>query len=321
MRTLTPMPGLVLCSAVWLATSGCFDQDFSPGSCVLGCAPVPRPQCVTDSECRGDDLCVQEVCRPRCKTDDDCSLGAACKPSLGITTVCLPGCRNSEECAASEWCNLERHSCQPWCSDAGQCQSGFGCSDGFEGAQRCRPECQSDADCVAAEACYEGRHGERYCGAASCRESTDCRGLGEWCGSIGDMRHCRSDCMDSAQCPEDFVCSAITSQVGPPFTCRPTCESDVECPDGSFCLSEEDHAAFCAIGCNDSADCPETERCVHFPPLPWGLCAPGCNTVSECSQGSPRFTCVDGACKAPVGVLATDPDADASVETECGAGP
>ena len=183
-------------------------------------------------------------------------------------------------------------SMRAYCSAAGQCSSGLGCSD--ELTPRCRPTCASDADCISSEACYETRFGERVCVPARCRDSTECLGPGEWCGSIGigDDRHCRTDCMDSAQCPKDFVCSSITSQVGPPFTCRPTCASDAQCPDGSFCLSEQDHPAFCAVGCNESADCPEAEHCVrcNYPGASACPAAPTTRSAREAARASPAST-------------------------------
>lgn len=96
-------------------------------ACDCGATTPSRP-CMTDSECTGDELCIDSVClQSGCTADDECAVGETC-----LDTLCVPGgemCMVEGDCPSGQICVGEQ--CQAAiCVDPDMDGYGPGCSRG-----------------------------------------------------------------------------------------------------------------------------------------------------------------------------------------------
>jgi hypothetical protein len=85
-------------------------------------------ECLLNSQCIGDEICIFRTCSPPCLEDEDCVNGARClRTSQGTACVTTTAARcGSETCPAGTICF--DGSCRNECADGGACLGGQSCT-------------------------------------------------------------------------------------------------------------------------------------------------------------------------------------------------
>ncbi len=218
--------------------------------------------CLGDSDCPYDYYCGifptypdKKVCirkgiyRPvECSSSKDCSYDLKCRYSFtsdknGITTFC--GILNNKAISMN-YCD-RYYECR-W----GMCGRPEYCKDSCRSL--CSMPCEEDLDCPEGFVCEDMLSNEwnlPYRGCVNYRELK--KVIGEFCTysddecreSIcvknSDIPYCSKRCLDSADCPSDFVCKALDDRL----VCQrevslSECYSDADCVAGHFCSFVED---------------------------------------------------------------------------------
>ncbi len=210
-----------------------FECDFRGG-----CRPEVEGNCSLDSDCRVDELCIENEC-------------------LAVSATC----QFDFQCAAGFTCANNR--CRLICASNTRCPSGTTCSGGL-----CEPrtgECIDSSDCVDLDTnCVEGIclrrcevgcaesteqcDGEGFCRPRSTPDpnapSPTCRVDGDCTGSLCVEGICRATCDSSLPHP-DTMCASFDGQV-------PICGHDDLCYAESEALSD----------CQTRTDCAEGQSCI-----------------------------------------------------------
>ena len=264
-------PGEECFSEIGQCTSYCItSSDCEEGyTCDDGsCTPPPEPTCSNDSECAGDDICLDGRCRPGCRFDKDCPEGEGC-----FDNGCQTRCETNELCRAA-------------------LGEGYTCLDGY-----CQLVNSSTGQKRRGCECYEFCDEQGYCTPYQCDSDLDCEE--EACGSCLVGNTC-GECFSDEQCPGTKVCDLPLDELGNPkldpvtgeqlggtcaYACTPdspgVCLSASDCPDGFYC---DDNT--CQRGCQDNDGC-----------LPGQVCRSG-QCQAACPNGNcpPEHICVQGAC-------------------------
>lgn len=164
------------------------------------------PSCEDNEDCRGGELCVDDVCREVCDEDDDCDSAfyTRCDVEVGFCAqcasdthcdddeACVEGrcvffCGDDDDCTGDEAC-IAGSCVEVECRDDGDCDGGFVCTDGAcvsilpviceAESTRCASDtstatCDSSgtrettSECDDGEACIDGDDGAR-CAAIVC---------------------------------------------------------------------------------------------------------------------------------------------------------
>lgn len=187
-------------------------------------------ECVLNSECSKNEVCLFEVCSPPCEADRDCAAGARClKTKDGTACVVSTGAACDAETA---------------------CPEGSTCV-----AETCRITCDGTEDCLADQVCQSGA-----CYGNDTTRDPDggpCEADETRCGVGGRLETCDADGAwgDGIECP--FLCSK--------GECTGDCKPEaVDCKDGKIPLEcsaagkwveKEECAAVCTDGaCAASCD-------------------------------------------------------------------
>lgn len=225
-----------------LPEGACEPRCTSDASCAEGAycdGDFCRLLCISSSDCRAGDVCVDG----RCVVDpcDDVSCPAD-TPFVDPSTCACVGCLADSDC---------RQESQQRCSDAGDClycllraEATNACVEqGLRLVDGCCAECALDRDCP------DGTH----CEAGRC--------------VIDDPRECvvDADCPDPARC--DLGWCVLPGSMTP-------CEIQTECPSGEACYAD----GRCRAQSEVCEACPAPSRCVAEPGDDLGTCA-GCSTT------------------------------------------
>ncbi|GBN12717.1 Fibrillin-2 [Araneus ventricosus] len=244
----------------------------------IGCQPVPKDKCKSNSNCPDDRICRQtpagikdciDVCQTkRCGTNAVCFAAnhkAQCECPDGFSGDPNRGCQadhcsKDQDCPDSRICQLTRDGIRDCmnpcdgrrCGPNAQCiatgHSAFcECRDGFVGngddMQRgCRPrdKCKTDSDCSDREICRLNVEGVKDC-IDGCSDAL-C-GRNALCSVTSHIVVC--------SCPSDFIGDPYDRIVG----CEPRpadlCLSDSECPSNAVCRPDYSGLRKCLDACED----------------------------------------------------------------------
>jgi hypothetical protein len=164
------------------------------------------PECVSDVDCEGGKICIENKCvSPGC-TPDQCELGEWCDPDAADGLgACVPGCDSHDDCPG-QLCNYDTHQCIDDC--CGGCQADQYCDTD---TCTCQTKCVSDADCGTGFKCNQ--------------QTGECEPEG---GGEG------TPCTDDSQCAEGLLCDkcSICWPLGRTATntCLWICSVTVPCP-------------------------------------------------------------------------------------------
>jgi hypothetical protein len=187
----------------------CDDKPDKP-RCVDG---VCMPRCMSDLDCTGGQICIDNECvSPGC-TPGQCPQGQWCDPDAAEGMgACVPGCDSHDDCNQGELCNYETHQCIADC--CGGCQADEYCDTD---SCTCQTKCQSDTDCGAGFKCNlltgecepeGGGEGTPCTSDADCAEGLLC----DMCTVCWPLDRpatnaCQFECSMSQPCPrQDLEC-------------------------------------------------------------------------------------------------------------------
>jgi hypothetical protein len=226
------IPTVSECSVDPDCTSG-FECDFRDT-----CRPAVADDCLVDSDCLGDELCIENLCTPiseTCQFDFQCAAGFTCSNNR-----CRLLCAPETICPSGTAC--EESLCQPMvgeCIDSSECPDlKTNCVEGTC-LRRCDEGCDAAIEVCDAEGfCRPRTSPDPEAPTPFCRTDADCD------GSICLEGLCRTECDSSAPEP-DLICASHDGQVptcGPDNLCyaeselQSDCRVQRDCPDGQDCL-------------------------------------------------------------------------------------
>ena len=226
------IPTIAECRVDPDCTSG-FECDFRDT-----CRPSSADDCLVDSDCLGDELCVENLCTPvtkTCQFDFQCSAGFTCSNNR-----CRLLCGPETICPSGTAC--EDSLCQPIigeCIDSSECPDlKTNCVEGTC-LRRCDEGCNAAIEVCDAEGfCRPRTSPDPEAPTPFCRTDADCD------GSICLEGLCRTECDISVPEP-DLICASHDGQVplcGPDNLCyaeselESDCRVQSDCPDGQDCL-------------------------------------------------------------------------------------
>jgi len=191
---------------------GCQSDDDCDDLALPRCVDEEcMPECVSDLDCGGGQICINNKCvSPGC-TPEQCQLGQWCDPDAADGMgACVPGCDSHDDCNQDELCNYQTHQCIADC--CGGCLATEYCDTGD---CQCKTRCLTDADCGQGFKCNQ--------------QSGECEPEG---GGEG------TPCTDDAQCAADLMCDncAFCWPIGRTATnsCLWECSVTIPCPRGDL---------------------------------------------------------------------------------------
>jgi hypothetical protein len=90
--------------------------------CVSGLCTAPADQCFDQTQCPGNDKCVEGKCTPACNANADCPTSYRCDTSLGICSTPAHACVITRDCGGSSTVCVDG-TCVPR-SDGASCPAG-----------------------------------------------------------------------------------------------------------------------------------------------------------------------------------------------------
>lgn len=263
-------------------------------------------ECKTDSQCSGNNICVNNECV--CTTNSDCGFKQVCQSQQCVDVECTAdnqctngvclgdntcGCTFDSQCGEKNKC--ENSQCVPVeCTSNDHCAVGvcqdYSCGCSFD--SQCGPQMKCEAsECVAVECtsndhCTEGVCIDYEC---ACAQNSDCAEqevcsmnecvavectLDSHCTTGVCMSDNTCGCGDDNDCPAYNICTAGScTQV--------ECKVPEECAVGT-CLADN------TCGCTEDAQCPDQTVC------DLGQCV-GVDCTSDAHCGD-NFVCQSNAC-------------------------
>lgn len=152
------------------------DLDFEP----IPGDPIPQPECYSNQDCGGDDICTNGRCIP-CQTDKcdtskevECVFSTQCESGLCSDGVCLkPGaCVIDSNCQSGQICFDHACIARPECMSDAECGQGKICNP--SGSCEDDVECRVDSDCGSGKICVSNM-------CAECRLNCECPNAGDVC--------------------------------------------------------------------------------------------------------------------------------------------
>ena len=224
------IPAIAECRAYNDCYSG-LECDFRDS-----CRPETDGTCLTDSDCEGDALCVENLCTPileTCQFDFQCSAGFTC-----ANNRCRLLCDSDTSCPSGTAC--EDSLCQPV---VGECVDSSECPDletnCVEGTclRRCDEGCDSAIEvCDPNGFCRPRTSPDPQAPSPFCRTDADCD------GTLCVDGMCRTECDVTAPEP-DVICASYDGQVplcGPYNLCYAESETLSDCRMQSDCADPRD---------------------------------------------------------------------------------
>lgn len=276
-----------------LSLSGASGNQCVPADRVCESNPVPQPDCTTDANCDGGEVCEGGRCvtpAPDCLDNSGCTAPQICEAGACVDPTPAPECVDNTGCTEPQIC-VDDACVDP--EPTPECENNAGC----DAPQICLqgsctdPACTVNGECGDAELCVDG-----LCEALvveDCDFNNDCGEIG-----ICVDGSCRLTCADDPQCPGAQVCRAGLCAPPPEpecmtgsdcgaegdFTCvngscRDLCDNnDAECSFGYFC-----RGFYCdvdtSVECRNTLECGHNERCHE------GSCLRECAASCNCSLG------------------------------------
>lgn len=260
-----------------------FCESLGDGPCTG--SDCLNKNCLKDTDCGGNLICVSGICKAPCSSDTDC-----------------PG----------EVCDLQTNSCVPVAETdtvSDNCQVS-GCSTGMV----CD---ETSGECIADEDGGGSGNGNT---CASCTNDESC--TSGKCTGLGGGTYCLNECVTNGDCPSGYKCFNVQG-AGP--RCVPggyTCELDCiqnGCESNQVCdLATGNCVAQLELcqSCTKDEHCGETALCVTFAPSD-KRCMPKCGASDNCEAGG---TCaeVEGSkvCKPTTAKCCYGAQCDAPVECD-----
>jgi hypothetical protein len=189
-------------------TEGCQSdadcQEPDKPRCVNGDC---MPECLSDLDCGGGKVCVDQKCvSPGC-TPEQCAQGQWCDPDAADGMgACMPGCDSHEDCESGKLCNYDTHECMDDC--CGGCAPEEYC-DTAECI--CKPKCENDADCPEGFVCNQ--------------PTGECLHEG---GQEGDTCSVDDDCGEGLLCDNCNTCDWLA--IPATMSCLYQCSLGIDCP-------------------------------------------------------------------------------------------
>jgi hypothetical protein len=168
-------------------------------ACVSGVCTAPADQCSDQTQCPGNDKCVDGKCTPACSSDADCDGGFKCDVGLGVCTVPDKPCTVTNDCGGPDFVCVAG-ACVPR-SDMGSCPPGDvwvenGCISNQTASFVCAQDGVQDACAVGSiclhHSCYIScaSPNEGVCNLPSldvCKSVTTSSGNHQVCGSNNNL--------------------------------------------------------------------------------------------------------------------------------------
>ncbi|KAI4480699.1 hypothetical protein M0802_014155, partial [Mischocyttarus mexicanus] len=276
-------------------------NDSPSCSCLpnyIGSPPQCRPECISNSECRSNQACINQKCKDPCT--DSCGINAECR-TITHTPMCFcPVGYTGDpfvQCITKpiEGNSMQINPCLPSpCGPNAVCiqRNGAGscsCLSTYTGNpyEGCRPECVLNSDCTQNKVCVNSKCIDPCPG--TCGSNANCNVVNHiaTCSCLpsytGDpYRYCfikppmdiavdKTDPCSNAECGpnskcrvinEVAVCSCLPTYVGRPPACRPECVSNSDCPATQSCVKQK-CTNLCPSSCGLYTDC----RVINHAPL------------------------------------------------------
>lgn len=185
--------------------------------CVSGLCTAPADQCFDQTQCAGNDKCVEGKCTPACSVNVDCPESYLCETTLGICSKPAQSCAITQECGGPNVVCVDG-ACVPR-------SNGASCPEGSVWVENgCIPNQSSNFVCTAdgvQDVCAAGSiclHHSCYisCEQPSssacenqapslneCRTVTTASGVHQVCGSSENLG---SDCNPQLSCSQAKIC-------------------------------------------------------------------------------------------------------------------
>jgi len=299
------------------------------GNAICNCEPglIPKPdtitgcgpECVTDPECRGGQVCLNQ----RCVAEPD-----PCNPS-----PCGPGARCTAQRSGNRYGN-------PIC----KCEPGLVPKpDTITG---CGPECVIDPDCSSGYVCLNQRCVDKPdpCDPSPCGPGARCTtnaGGNAICrcepGLIpkpDTITGCGPECIRDPDCPGDYVCEqqkciprpdpCDPSPCGPGATCSVAPNGNPICRCEPGLIPKPDTITGCGPECVVDPDCQgrdyvcQNQKCVLKPdPCDPSPCGPGTMCMVN-KIGNPICRCLKGLIPKPDTITGCGPEC--TVDPDCSTG-
>jgi hypothetical protein len=260
------------------------DQDDKNGICyIYGSFSQGQPcdACNSDNNCaNGYCLGYDEgsYCGKNCTSDSSCAENYYCYDMSGGTDQCVATNGHCGQTGANIPVGY-------FCYGSETCEDGM-CVALPDDAY-CSQDCTKDSQCPGwmkciADLCLVG--GSTPVGG-NCTSHTDCSS-GMCLGISDSAAICTLSCVESSDCPSDFVCSMGYCMEGGSKVYGDECSYDMECKSGE-CFSLGAGLKICSQACNSSGNCPANDPCTY------GICVPAgdgpfgtkCDFHSDCVSG------------------------------------
>lgn len=208
-----------------------FECDFRNS-----CRPEVEGRCLSDPDCRVEELCIENACVPTietCQFDFQCAAGFTC-----TNNRCRLLCGDATRCPSGTAC--QGNLCLPRtgeCIDSSDCPDlDTNCVEGIC-LRRCEVGCDDDTElCDAHGFCRPRTAPDPNAPNPSCRSDLDCN------GTICVDGVCRTQC-DSLAPDPDAICASFDGQVplcGPDNLCYAPSEMQSDCRGQADCGAAQD---------------------------------------------------------------------------------
>jgi len=273
----------------------------------VGCGKdEPKPNCVTNLDCTGEQTCVSGFCTAKSNEGGSCSpSGATCllRNNDGKALVCDRGtckvrCQTNLDCDnAGESCNIDTGLCGGGQSDAGGEQPIADEGPSQQISEECGPgrSCDKGLDCIKLEAsrtngkCWKGCSKNSDCTAGRICAGSHCIPYAEKCQMAGGKL--------TQPCWAGLDCVLASPAEG---TCYRSCQADTDCSGGrkcalkgqkKYCMQAGDVAGPgqpCGKVSGKTIACTKGYQCIpERPGSSREVCTKECAKDSECQW--PRY--------------------------------
>jgi hypothetical protein len=236
-----------------------------------GGPPALAPVCGPDAPCAGGARCLDGQCVQLCAHDTDCGTRERCATDGALAGLCVSrGTAAPLDACAGKLCAGATPACHPTTGACVACTSASECSGNDAVCNRALGSC-TGAEAVLCAPC----NGDADCGSSADKRA--CVAL-----DVPFERVCVPGCDDDSGCPPGFACSPTRKACLPEHgSCTSyragvrgdSCMTAADCsapglPAGSV-LSGVCSGSKCALGCEQTLDCPGTMLCSGL------VCVPG----------------------------------------------